>query len=93
MNVKKFVITACAVLALGFVFSAMGLDAYYRANRPFEPRPDEGRLYVTELSKGVSVYLTHREQLIYQLLMPSGAGLIIVAIFLNLYWKQFPLRR
>jgi hypothetical protein len=93
MSAKKFVIVGCVVLALACLFSTICLDAYYRTNRPFEPDPAMGRVHVTKLSKGVLVYLSHREQVIYQLLMPSGAGLLIIAFLLNLYWKQFPIVR
>jgi hypothetical protein len=93
MSAKKFVIVGCVVLALACLFSEIGLDAYYRTNRPFEPEPAVERVYITKLSKGVLVYLTHREQVIYQSLMPSGAGLLMIAFLLNLYWKQFPIFR
>lgn len=93
MNAKKFVIVGCVVLALACFFSAICLDAYYRTNRPFEPDPVVGRVHVTKLSKGVLVYLTHREQVIYQLLMPSVAAFLIIVILLNHYWKQFPIAR
>ena len=93
MSAKKFVIVGCVVLALACLFSEICLDAYYRTNRFFEPEPAVERVSITKLSKGVLVYLTHREQVIYQLLMPSGAGLLIIAFLLNLYWKQFPIVR
>lgn len=93
MNAKKFAIVGCVVLALTFLFSVICLDAYYRANRPFEPKPAEGRVYSTVLAKGVSVYLSHREQVIYKSLMPSGGVLLLIALLLNVYWKQFPTRR
>jgi hypothetical protein len=91
MSAKKFVIVGCVVLALACFFTTICLDAYYRTNRPFEAEPAVGRVYGTQLSKGVLVYLTHQEQVIYQLLMPSSVGLLIIAILLNLYWKQFPM--
>lgn len=93
MNAKKFSIVGCVVLAVAFLFSLICLDAYYRTNRPFEPKPAEQRVYSTVLSKGVSVYLTHREQIIYKSLMPSGVVLVLIALLLNVYWKQFPTRR
>jgi hypothetical protein len=85
------VIVGFVVLALACLFATICLDAYYRTNRPFEPEAAAGRVYVTELSKGVLVYLTYREHVIYQLLMPSGAGFLLIAFLLNLYWKKFPL--
>jgi len=92
INAKKFAIVGCAVLALACLALVMGLDAYYRQNRPAEPRPTEGRIFATTLAKGVQVYLTNSEQLIYKLLMPSGAVFLIIAFSLNLWWKQFPNR-
>ena len=81
------------MLAVAFLFTVICLDAYYRTNRPFEPQPAAGRLYSTVLSKGVSVYLTRREQIIYESLMPSGVGLLAIAVLLNHFWKQFSIRR
>jgi hypothetical protein len=92
ISAKKFGIVGCVVLALTLLALSICLDAYYRENRPAEPQPTEGRLFATKLSKGVWVYLTSREQLVYKLLMPSGAVLLIIAWSLNLWWKQFPIR-
>jgi hypothetical protein len=92
VSAKKFVIGGLIVLALTCVALLTCLDAYYHENHPAEPQPTEGRLYATKLSKGVWVYLTSREQLVYKLLMPSGAVLLIIAWSLNLWWKQFPIR-
>ncbi len=91
MSAKKFVIVGCVVLAVAFLFTVICLDAYYRTNRAVEPQAARGQLYLTELSKGIFVYLTHREQIIYKSLMPSGTGLLLMAILLNHYWKQFPI--
>jgi len=93
INPKKFAIVGFAVLALACLASVMVLDAYYRENRPAEPRPTERRLFATTLSKGVEVYLTNSEQLCYRLLMPFGAVFLIIAFCLNLWWKQFPNRQ
>jgi hypothetical protein len=93
ISAKKFVIVGLIVLALTCVALLTCLDAYYHENRPAEPQPTEGRLYATKLSKGVWVYLTGREQLVYKLLMPSSAILLIISIFLNHWWKQFPIHK
>jgi hypothetical protein len=91
ISAKKFVIVGCVVLALTCLALSICLDAYYRENRPAEPQPTEGRLYATKLSKGVWVYLTSREQLVYGLLGPFVAILLIISFCLNHWWKQFPI--
>ncbi len=93
VSAKKFVIVGCVVLALTFLALSICLDAYYRENRPAEPQPTEGRLYATKLSKGVWVYLTSREQLVYELLMPFITILLIISVLLNHWWKQFPIHK
>jgi len=93
ISAKKFVIVGCVVLAPIFLALVICLDAYYHDNRPTKPQPNEGRLYATKLSKGVWVYLTSREQLVYKLLMPSGVVFIVIGLFLNLWWKQFPIHK
>ena len=90
VSAKKFVIVACVVLGLTFLALVICLDAYYRENRPAEPQPSEGRLYATRLSKDILVYLTRREQLVYELLMPSGFVLLLIGVFLNFRCQQFP---
>jgi len=93
ISAKKFVIVGCVVLALTFLALSICLDAYYRENRPAEPQPTEGRLYATRLFKDISVYLTRREQLVYELLLPSSFVLLMIGVFLNFRWKQFPNRK
>jgi hypothetical protein len=92
ISTKKFVIVGCVVLALAFLALVICLDAYFRENRPSEPQPIEGRVYATRLSKGVWVYLTRIEQIVYQLLMPLGVVSIVIGVMLNVWWKQFPHR-
>jgi hypothetical protein len=93
VSAKKFVIGGLIVLALTCVALLTCLDAYYHENHPAEPQSTEGRLYATKLSKGVWVYLTSREQLVYKLIMPSSAILLIISILLNHWWKQFPIQK
>jgi len=90
ISAKKFVIVGCVALGLTFLALVICLDAYYRENRPAEPQPTEGRLYATRLSKDILVYLTRREQLVYELLMPSSFVLLMIGVFLNFRWQQFP---
>ena len=66
ISAKKCVIVGCVVLGSTFLSLVICLDAYYRENRPAQPRPSEGRLYATNLFKDVLVYLTKREQLVYE---------------------------
>ena len=47
----------------------------------------------TRLSKDILVYLTRREQLVYELLMPSGFVLLMIGVYLNFRWKRFPNRK
>ena len=89
---KKSVIVGCFVLAVTLLALVICLDAYFRENRPAQPQPAEGRLYATRLSKGVWVYLTHKEHTVYQLLMPFGVVSIVIGLLLNFWWKQIPLR-
>jgi len=71
------------------VFFALEIfvDAYYHDYRPAEPQPTQGRVYATTLSKGIVVYLTRREKLVYQLRMPLTFASIFIALMLNTYWK------
>jgi len=93
ISAKKFAIMGCFVLGSTFLGLVVWLDAYYRENRPAQPQPSEGRLYATSLSKDILVYLTKREQLVYELLMPSSFVLLMISGFLNFRWKQFPNRK
>jgi hypothetical protein len=90
---KKALIIGCGVTfpALFLLFILLG--AYYYDYRPAEPQPDQGRIYATEVYKGTSVYLTGKEQLIYELIPPAIAVSLTVGLLLNAWWKQFPSRK
>jgi hypothetical protein len=89
ISAKKFGIIGCVVLGSTFLGLVIWLDAYYRENRPAQPQPSEGRLYATSLSKDILVYLTKREQLVCELLMPSSFVFLMLGAFLQFRWKEF----
>jgi len=92
-GVKKCLTLVFFIIGLAFFSLSIFADPYYRDNRPAEPQPDHGRIYSTRLSKGVWVYLTRKEELVYQLLSPLSVVSIFISIMLNIWWKAFPSRQ
>jgi hypothetical protein len=88
MRVRKFLIVLFSVMFIVLFALEIFIDAYYHEYRPAQPQPDQGRIYATVLSKGVVVYLTKEEKLIYQLSMPLTFASIFIALLLDRYWKQ-----
>ncbi len=87
---KKCVITVFVLLFLTFFALEISVDAYYHDYRPAEPQPAQGRIYATRLSKGALVYLTRKEQVVYELLPPLSIASIFIGLLLNTWWKRFP---
>jgi hypothetical protein len=83
--VEKCVIIVFFLIGLALFSLSIFADAYYRDCRPTEPQPAQGRIYATRLSKGVWVYLTRKEQAVYEFLMP----LSVVSIFFHQLGAQY----
>jgi hypothetical protein len=90
---KKALIVACGVTFITLFSLFILLGAYYYDYRPAGPQPDQGSIYATEVYKGSSVYLTGKEQLVYELIPPAIAVSFTVGLLLNAWWKQFPSRK
>lgn len=88
--VKKCVTLVFFITGLALFTLSILADAHYRENRPADPQPNHGRIYATRLSKGVWVYLTRKEELVYELLTPLSVISIFISIVLNTWWKPFP---
>ena len=87
---KKCVITAFFLMFLTFFALGILVEAYYHDYRPAEPQPAQGRIHATRLSKGVWVYLTQKEKVVYELLMPLSIASVFMSLLINTLWKQFP---
>jgi hypothetical protein len=87
---KKCLTLMFFIIGLAFFTLSILADAHYRENRPAKPQPDHGRIYATRLSKDVWVYLTRKEELVYELLTPLSVISIFISIVLNIWWKPFP---
>jgi len=55
------------------------------------PRTEEGRTYsqFIKVSYGATVFLTRREHLLSESLMPMFGGFFLIGYFLNRRWKLF----
>lgn len=89
-DVKKYLTLMFFIIGLAFFTLSILADAHYRENRPAKPQPDHGRIYATRLSKGVWVYLTRKEELVYELLTPLSVVSIFISIVLKIWWKPSP---
>jgi hypothetical protein len=87
-RMRKSLIILCGVMFIVFFALEVFVDAYYHDYRPAEPQPAQGRVYATKLSKGAVVYLTRKEQVVYQVRMPLTLAPILIGLLLNTYWKQ-----
>ena len=88
---QKSLLVLLIVLGLTCFISKFLLDAYYLENRPRAPRTEEGRTYsqFIKVSYGATVFLTQREHLLSELLMPMFLGFMLIGYFLNKRWKIF----
>jgi hypothetical protein len=86
---QKTLLVLLIVLGLTCFISKFVLDAYYLENRPREPRTEEGRTYAQfiKVSYGATVFLTRREHLLSESLLPMFGGFILIAYLLNRRWK------
>jgi len=88
---QKALLVSCIVLSLTCFFSNMLVDSYYLENRPRQVRPAEGRVHpkFIKVSYGATVYLTKRENLLSDLLIPSFVAIFVIGYILNARWKHF----
>ena len=86
---QKSLLVLLIVLGLTCFISKFVLDAYYLGNRPREPRTEEGRTYsqFIKVSYGWTVFLTRREHLLSESLLPMFGGFGLIAYLLNRRWK------
>ena len=89
LNLQKSLLVLLIVLGLTCFFSKLLLDAYYLENRPREPRTEEGRTYpqFITVSDGATVFLTPRERLLSESLMPMFFGFMLIGYLLNRRWN------
>ncbi len=88
---QKSLLILLVVLGLACFTAKLLLASYYLENRPREPRPAEGRTYpeYIKVSHGATVFLTEREHLLFEWLMPAFLVTMIVGCSLNMRWKHF----
>ena len=86
---QKSLLVLLIALGLTCFISKFLVDAYYLENRPREPRTEEGRTnsQFIKVSYGATVFLTRREQLLTELLLPMFGGFMLIGYFLNKRWK------
>ena len=86
---QKTLLVLLIVSGLTCFISKFLLDAYYLGNRPREPTTEEGRTYsqFIKISYGATVFLTRREHLLSESLMPMFAGFMLIGYLLNRRWK------
>jgi len=90
-QLQKSLLVVLIVLGITCFSSKLLLDAYYLGNRPREPRTEEGRTYsqFIKVSYGATVFLTRREHLLSESLMPMFGGFMLIGYLLNTRWKLF----
>lgn len=88
---QKSLLVLLIVLGITCFSSKLLLDSYYLGNRPREPRTEEGRTYsqYIKVSYGATVFLTQREHLLSESLMPMFLGFMLIGYLLNTRWKLF----
>lgn len=88
---QKSLLVLLVVLGITCFSSKLLLDSYYLENRPREPRIEEGRTYsqYIKVSYGATVFLTQREHLLSESLMPMFLGFVLIGYLLNTRWKLF----
>ena len=86
---QKSLLVMLIVLGLTCFISKFLLDAYFLENRPREPKTEEGRTYsqFIKVSYGATVFLTRREHLLSESLLPMFGGFMLIGYFLNKRWK------
>ena len=86
---KKSLLVLLIVLGLTCFISKFLLDAYFLENRPRAARTEEGRTYsqFIKVSYGATVFLTRREHLLSESLLPMFGGFMLIGYFLNKRWK------
>ena len=88
---QKLLLILLVVLGLACFVAKFWLASYYLENRPKEPRPAEGMVYAEyiKVSYGATVFLTEREHLLFEWLMPAFLVAMIIGYLLNMRWKHF----
>ena len=88
---QKSLLVLLIALGITCFISKFLLDSYYLGNRPREPRTEEGRTYsqFIKVTYGATVFLTKREHLLSELLLPMFPGFMLIGYLLNKRWKIF----
>lgn len=93
---QKSLLVLLMVLGITCFISKLLLDSYYLDRRPRESRAEEGRIYsqYIKMSYGATVFLTKREHILSESLMPMFFGFMLIGYLLNMRWKHFaPFKR
>jgi hypothetical protein len=88
---QKSILILLIVLGLACFVAKLLLASYYLENRPREPRSAEGLIYpeYIKVRYGATVFLTERERLLFEGLMPAFLVAMIIGYLLNMRWKHF----
>jgi hypothetical protein len=88
---QKSLLILLIVLGITCFGSKLLLDSYFLGNRPREPRTEEGRTssQFIKVNYGATVFLTQREHLLSESLMPMFLGFMLIGYLLNTRWKLF----
>ena len=88
---QKSLIGMLLVAAAASFIYILCLDSYYHLYGAREPQPTDGRIYPMTVHHGTHVFVTEKEKLNFDALLPSiSIGSVLIAGLLNLRWKCFP---
>jgi hypothetical protein len=86
---KSLIVLLLMIAAASFIY-ILYLDSYYDRYGAREPQPTEGRIHLKTVHHGTRVFLTEKERLNFNVLLPSVSILcVLIAGLLNLRWKCF----